>query len=232
MPITKASGNSVTAAAKGDLVVGNATNDSGVLSVGANDTVLTADSSTATGVKWAAASSGGMTLISNTVASALSSLSLSSIPSTYKNLMLTWSGINHSAANTEFNIRLNNDSGTNYDVSQVTRDGTGNYERFQTLNSISDDNYTPFGYDVNLTNSIYLVKGFILIENYASTSLYKNITGSWAFKPNQFSLRTTYFLNTTYKSTSAINSIDIIRTTGTATFSNAANTSIRLYGIS
>jgi hypothetical protein len=57
MPITKASGNSVTAAAKGDLVVGNATNDSGVLSVGANDTVLTADSSTATGVKWAAAGS-------------------------------------------------------------------------------------------------------------------------------------------------------------------------------
>jgi hypothetical protein len=54
MPITKASGNSVTAAAKGDLVVGNATNDSGVLSVGANNTVLTADSSTATGVKWAA----------------------------------------------------------------------------------------------------------------------------------------------------------------------------------
>ena len=56
MPITKASGNSVTAAAKGDLVVGNATNDSGVLSVGANNTVLTADSSTATGVKWAAVS--------------------------------------------------------------------------------------------------------------------------------------------------------------------------------
>jgi hypothetical protein len=57
MPITKASGNSVTAAAKGDLVVGNATNDSGILSVGANGTTLVADSAEATGLKWQAASS-------------------------------------------------------------------------------------------------------------------------------------------------------------------------------
>jgi hypothetical protein len=63
MPITKASGNSVTAAAKGDLVVGNATNDSGVLSVGANNTVLTADSSTATGLKWASISSAAVVQI-------------------------------------------------------------------------------------------------------------------------------------------------------------------------
>jgi len=54
MPITKASSSAVAPGAKGELVVGNATNDSGILSVGANNTVLTADSSTATGVKWAA----------------------------------------------------------------------------------------------------------------------------------------------------------------------------------
>jgi hypothetical protein len=62
MPITKATASSVAPAAKGDLVVGNATNDSGVLSVGANNTVLTADSSTATGLKWAAAAGGGKVL--------------------------------------------------------------------------------------------------------------------------------------------------------------------------
>lgn len=57
MPITKASSNAVAAAAKGDLVVGNATNDSGVLAVGSANQVLTVDSSTATGLKWATASS-------------------------------------------------------------------------------------------------------------------------------------------------------------------------------
>ena len=53
MPITKASGNAVAPAAKGDLVVGSATNDASVLSVGSNGQVLTVDSATTTGVKWA-----------------------------------------------------------------------------------------------------------------------------------------------------------------------------------
>ena len=58
MPITKASSNAVAPAAKGDLVVGNATNDSGVLAVGSANQILTVDSSTATGLKWATPASG------------------------------------------------------------------------------------------------------------------------------------------------------------------------------
>ena len=58
MPITKATASSIAPAAKGDLVVGSATNDAAVLAVGTNNTVLTADSSTATGLKWAAPASG------------------------------------------------------------------------------------------------------------------------------------------------------------------------------
>lgn len=63
MAITKATASSVAPAAKGDLVVGSATNDADILAVGSANQVLTVDSSTATGLKWAAASSGGMTLI-------------------------------------------------------------------------------------------------------------------------------------------------------------------------
>ena len=53
MAITKATASSIAPAVKGDLVVGSATNDAAVLGVGANNTVLTADSSEATGLKWA-----------------------------------------------------------------------------------------------------------------------------------------------------------------------------------
>jgi hypothetical protein len=68
MAITKATASSIAPAAKGDLVAGSATNDAAVLGVGANDTVLTADSSTATGLKWAAAASPSYTWTSFTPA--------------------------------------------------------------------------------------------------------------------------------------------------------------------
>jgi len=49
--------------AKGALLSASAASTPGVVTVGANDTVLTADSSTATGLKWATPAAGGMTLL-------------------------------------------------------------------------------------------------------------------------------------------------------------------------
>ncbi len=62
MPITKATASSIAPAAKGDLVVGSATNDASVLAVGSANQVLTVDSSTSTGLKWAAVAGGGKVL--------------------------------------------------------------------------------------------------------------------------------------------------------------------------
>ena len=50
---------SLATTAKGDLVAGSGASTAAVLTVGANDTVLTADSTTATGLKWATPSTGG-----------------------------------------------------------------------------------------------------------------------------------------------------------------------------
>jgi hypothetical protein len=49
-----------TWAAKGDLIAGTANDTAGILTVGTNDFVLTADSGQTTGMKWAAAGSGAM----------------------------------------------------------------------------------------------------------------------------------------------------------------------------
>ena len=58
--------------AKGDIIAATASDTVSRLAVGANDTVLTADSAQATGLKWAAPASGGMTLISTTTMSGTS----------------------------------------------------------------------------------------------------------------------------------------------------------------
>ncbi len=78
--------------AKGDIIAATAADTVSRLAVGANDTVLTADSSTATGLKWAAPASGGMTLISTTALSGANT-TISSIPQTYEWLQFVITGV-------------------------------------------------------------------------------------------------------------------------------------------
>ena len=66
--------------AKGDLLVGTAADTPGRLAVGTNDYVLTADSTTGTGLKWAAPAGGGKVL---QVISAVSTTSTTISTSTY-----------------------------------------------------------------------------------------------------------------------------------------------------
>jgi hypothetical protein len=64
---------------------------------------------------------GGMTLIQEVVASANSSISFSSIPATYKQLLLIWSGIKHSASGATFHLRINANSANYFSNSQTQR---------------------------------------------------------------------------------------------------------------
>ena len=80
--------------AKGDIIAATAADTVSRLAVGANNTVLTADSSTATGLKWAAASAGALTLIATTNASAASGTVTftSCFSSTYRNYLVNIDG--------------------------------------------------------------------------------------------------------------------------------------------
>jgi hypothetical protein len=77
-------------AAKGDLIVGTANDVPGILTVGTNGHTLVADSSTSTGLKWAAAAGGGdLVRITTASFSAATSASVDSVfSSTYDNYLI------------------------------------------------------------------------------------------------------------------------------------------------
>ena len=167
--------------AKGDLVPGTGADTFARLAIGANGTVLTADSVEATGMKWATASSGGMTAIATGTLTG-SSISLASIPATYNSLLLTLNSFSLSG-NGKIKVLLNNDTSTSYFYSTFYGGtSTGVASSNTAAQWLINWEVTASGQD-NQAAAIYF-------PNYVSTGgsiatswcNYRNATGaSWSF---------------------------------------------------
>jgi hypothetical protein len=201
MPITKASSNAVAPAAKGDLVVGNATNDSGVLAVGANNTVLTADSAETTGLKWATPAAGSLTLLSTTALSGTTT-TISSISQSYKHLQILIENAYLTSSDQDTFIRLNGDSGNNYSFGALSRYNPNN-AWYQTKVSLMDHTVNNSG---NPTKDI---RSVINIYRYTNTDAVFGNISSTSFYPGTGQLQTQYVIFT-YDCSAAITSISIL----------------------
>jgi hypothetical protein len=205
------------------------------LGVGTDGHTLVANSSTSTGLEWAApASGGGMTLIQETVASGNTSISFSGIAGTYKQLLLTFHGLYFSNNTTAFSLRYNNSSVSEYSYQSWGFNQFNPTAQFISATATSAGMPTGvFGEAATSTNPYETVTGQILIDNYASTTKHKMYYGTRAYL---FTIGGTekqgHSVVGSWGNTSAITSLDIFRTQGAGTLSNIANTSIRLYGIS
>jgi hypothetical protein len=168
MAITKASSSAVAPAAKGDLVVGNATNDSGVLAVGSTDQVLTVDSSTATGLKWAAPSSGSMTLLSTTSLSGATT-TISGISGSYTDLRMIIFGVTNPTSSSNFVIKPNGGTSNTYGagVNSATASSLNGVTIKPCLRNIQYNN----------ANNAFIVTIF----DYANTTRYKTYASSAVF---------------------------------------------------
>ena len=200
--------------AKGDIIAATAADTVSRLAVGANDTVLTADSSTATGLKWATPAAGGMTLISTTTLSG-ASIVLSSIPSTYVDLYLLIFNTTGNTANRTIRVRPNG-STTNARYSGIVQ-ANATYNEDVSIDLANQG--AILRTDSNNTFSVY-------INNYASSTARKpfNLTQQWL---SDSSVRQTGGAFGVINDTSAISSITIDRG-GTDTF---AGGTVLLYGV-
>lgn len=144
---------------KGD-VWGYSTADARI-PVGANGTVLTADSAEALGVKWATPSAGGMTLLaSGTITGTTTTTSLSQ---DYKDLVFYLKGLyNSSGLSIDPYFRFNSDTNQVYGRVYSSDAGTGNS---------ANSNAVVTGYD----NAANVQTGFIMLRiyDYANTTTFK-----------------------------------------------------------
>lgn len=110
--------------AKGDLIAGTAADTFSRLAVGTDGQVLTADSTAATGIKWATAGGGGgsMTLL-ETLTVGSTGVNSSTISGSYTNLLIVIKNVT-ATGNLDMYMRFNSDTGSNYQVRGVFTDTT------------------------------------------------------------------------------------------------------------
>jgi hypothetical protein len=201
--------------AKGDIIAATAADTVSRLAVGTNDQVLTADSSTATGLKWGTISAGSMTLISTTTLSS-STTTISSIPTTYQHLQLVVRNFTPATDGAAAIMRFNGDSGANRYTRLTASTGNAAY-------GVTYIDYALWETDNTAPQSLNVIDIF----DYANTTTRKMCLmqgyGAFASDTNNMAFGWAYGF---YKQTDAITSITFIPTTG-----NFSSGDVLLYGV-
>jgi hypothetical protein len=203
--------------AKGDLVAGTGADTFAKLTVGANDTVLTADSTAATGLKWATVAAGGganwSLLNSGGTSLSGSEVSITGISGKDKLMVIVTGASLNSNTGAGTQIRFNSDTGNNYGYagSNIYPNSASTYaaNRFESINSVAADNIPLCNAGDNAGD---VMNGYLLINGCNSTGVkIFNLAGA-ATVNSAFQQQKT--LGGFYSGTSTISSVQI-RTSST-----------------
>lgn len=199
--------------AKADILTATAADTPARLAVGTNGQYLQADSTTATGLKWASVSAGGMTLLSTTTLSGTTT-TISNISQDYYALYIDIYGVS-GGTNGAFNINPNSSSTLVYALASENAAGSATTDPYVDQSIHTRNSWLS----ANTNNCINL-----WINNYASTTNYKPFIMN-GFYINTVSAKNT--INTTggIQTNSAITSLSF-----TGIGSVTAGT-VKIYGV-
>jgi hypothetical protein len=175
---------------KGDLYTYSTTDAR--LGVGTNGQILTADSTASTGIKWATASAGGLTTLATGTLSG-TSLNLTSISGSYKDLQLDMYDVTWGTSDDGLKMTINGLTASNYNYGlNAFRNSTpGNYginanpswPLNDSLGNVKKDGRNHFSFKFfDYASSAYtpLMKGYTTFQSTNSEYSVVDIIGSYA----------------------------------------------------
>jgi hypothetical protein len=200
--------------AKGDIIAATAADTVARLAVGANDTILTADSTTATGLKWAAPGGAGanwsLLNAGGTALTGATTVTVSGISGKDK-IMILVQGASSASSNIDINWRVNADTASNYYRYGIQLNSPSAYS------SDSLDSYGGSTDRVRLgtmgTNAGAAVSGYVLLSGCNSSGV-KTFQSAGAGTPGGGSNQVMYHFGGYYDSATAISSISIVSNSG------------------
>lgn len=206
--------------AKGDLIVGTGADAVARLAVGANNTVLTADSAEATGLKWATPSGDAAFTLLNAGGTALTGAATITVSGiTKNNIFVLIAGASSASANSDIRFRINTDSTSKYTTNGLEIRLTSSYVGSgfgSTVNAVDEalDGNTYFQVGSMSGNVASRVSGYVQISGAKSTGP-KILSGVGGPSPSSSgSDSKALAVGGIYTGTSAVSSISLISGTG------------------
>jgi hypothetical protein len=156
-------------------------------------------------------------IASITLGANATTVTFTSIPSTYTDLVFVINAKNDTTTNSE--IRFNSDSGSNYSATALYGNGSSAASTRETSTAQASIDWNAY-----ITTGDFAYSNVINIMNYSNTTTYKTFLARANSAANGVDL-----IAGLWRSTAAINSLTILTTTGTRNF--ASGSTFNLYGI-